>query len=504
MARQSALSSKVIVTNRAVLLAKYGPAGTKAIDGAVRALVAADRKRGFATRLFDLGSAALGKARVRDPSDPTENKAAIDAVARKHRPEYLVILGAHDVVPFQDLKNKLHDPADPDSDPDRFAGSDLPYACEAPYSQDVTKFLGPTRVVGRIPDLTGATSPAYLLARLRQSAVAKSTLRPTDAFALSAKVWVKSTKMSVRNILGAVPLVHSAPRAGPKFTRAQLGAKVHFVNCHGNQVDHTFSGEGPEDHYTTALDARKLDGLAAGTVAAFECCYGAELYDPRGLPAMSIANAYLAKGALGLVAATTIAYGPADDNANADVICQLFLEHVLRGASLGRAFLEARLAYVRQQSVVDPYDEKTLAQFVLLGDPALHPFAATPAGAAPTPPAVKHAARLQRRVRLMKAGQQLARDAAYTVPARRGARAALQAPALAAARKRFKHVRVFAVHESAATKRAAGKALARMPKAQRVFVATQRRRPGDRQAPLEGLLAYQVDGSVVQMTLHSR
>jgi hypothetical protein len=47
---------------------------------------------------------------------------------------------------------------------------------------------------------------------------------------------------------------------------------------------------------------------------------------------------------------------------------------VLRGASLSRAFLGARLAYVRQQSVADPYDEKTLAQFVLLGDPGEAPF----------------------------------------------------------------------------------------------------------------------------------
>ena len=94
---------------------------------------------------------------------------------------------------------------------------------------------------------------------------------------------------------------------------------------------------------------------------------------------MSIANQYLAKGAAGVVASTTISYGPADDNANADWICQFFIEQVLRGASLGRAFLEARLAYVRKQSVVDPYDEKTLAQFVLLGDPSLHPFVEAPA-----------------------------------------------------------------------------------------------------------------------------
>ena len=140
--------------------------------------------------------------RVTDATDPAENKAAVDAVAKKHRPEYLVILGSHDVVPYQDLKNKLHDPADPDSDPDRFAGSDLPYACEAPTARTSTKFLGPTRVVGRVPDLTGAATPTYLLALLKASASGQAAPRPDSCFALSAKVWVKSTKMSVRNILG--------------------------------------------------------------------------------------------------------------------------------------------------------------------------------------------------------------------------------------------------------------------------------------------------------------
>jgi len=507
------LSSKILVTNRGALLAKYGTGGVKAIEQAVKALTSADAKRGLATTFIYLDGASLGSARVTDPTDPAENKGAVDAVAKKHRPEYLVILGSRDVVPYQDLKNKLHDPADPDSDPDRFAGSDLPYACEAPYSQDVTKFLGPTRVVGRIPDLTGAATPAYLLARLKASGAARPQPRPDSCFALSAKVWVKSTKMSVRNILGAVPVVLTSPAAGPTFATKRLGEKVHFVNCHGNESDHTFSGEHPKDVYATAMDARKLKGLGTGTVAAFECCFGAELYDPQGLPAMSIANAYLAKGAVGIVAATTIAYGPADDNANADVICQLFLEQLLKGASLGRALLESRLAYVRQQSVVDPYDEKTLAQFVLLGDPSLHPFVeSTAPKAAPSPQARSqaHAARLQRRVRLMKAGERLSRETAYTVPAKSPQKVAavMRRPGLAAARRRFKHLRAFQVHEPAAARQVMGKALKTMPKAQLVFVATRQRRTsatGPTTPPrIEGLLAYQVNGEVVTRIVESR
>ncbi len=513
MAAKTELSTKLLLTNRAALRAKYGAGGLAKVDQAVRALIAADRLRGLRTQVVDLAGAALGSARVKDPADPTESKAAVDALVKRHRPEYLLILGSRDVVPYQDLKNKLHDPADPDSDSDRFAYSDLPYACEHGYSQDVTKFLGPTRVVGRLPDLTGAKNPAYLLGVLRHAAAAKSLARPDSAFALSAKVWLKSTKLSVRNLLGAVPTVLSSPTAGPKFSAKQLGEWVHFVNCHGNLSDPTFSGEGPRDHYKDALDARRLAGLRAGCVAAFECCYGAELYDPTGLSSMSIANAYLARGAAGLAASTTIAYGPEEGNANADVLCQQFLDHLLRGASLGRAMLEARLAYARAQSVVDPYDEKTLAQFVLLGDPSWHPFREGPAPKLRAKPAAAaqaaaHAARQQRRVRLMKAGQRLARDCSFTVPT--GAKPALALRAMHALERsfgqRFRHMRLFAVHDPGAAQSKLGKSATAMPSAKHVFVATRRTSTSreTRTPRFEGLLAYQVDGALVQIRLESK
>ncbi len=511
---KSNLSKKLLLTNREALLAKYGASSVGEIEKAVKALAVADKKRGFATKLMYLDGSALGAARVTDATDPAENKAAFDALAKKYRPEYFVILGSRDVVPYQDLKNKLHDPADPESDSDRFAWSDLPYACEARYSQEISKFLGPTRVVGRLPDLTGARSPKYLLDLLAHSAKALPKPRPETAFALSARIWSRSTNMSVRNILGAVPTVHDSPKAGPKFSAAQLGDPIHFVNCHGNESDPTFSGEGPEDHYSDALDSRKLKGLRRGTVAAFECCYGAELYDPTGLPAMGIANTYLSLGAAAVLASTTIAYGPAVGNANADILCQVFIEQLLRGASLGRALLEARLAYANQQSVVDPYDEKTLAQFVLLGDPSLHPFAdsgpkqgGAKAAVSAGVRASAHAARQQRRVRLMKAGEHLSKSCAYTLPTHKPhqAQQSLAKQALGLGSKGFRHVRVFSVVEPTPQRKSAGKAMATMPKASHVFVATRRRGRARSGTPrLEGLLAYWVNGNTVQIRLHSK
>lgn len=110
---------------------------------------------------------------------------------------------------------------------------------------------------------------------------------------------------------------------------------------------------------------------------AAECCFGAQLYDPadanRNQP--SICNTYLKKGAYGFFGSTNTAYGPDDDpgDRGADRLCQLFLRSVLDGASLGRAVLEARQHFVGEVPVLYPIDQKTLAQFILLGDPSIQP-----------------------------------------------------------------------------------------------------------------------------------
>ena len=98
---------------------------------------------------------------------------------------------------------------------------------------------------------------------------------------------------------------------------------------------------------------------------------------------MSIANTYLAKGAAGDWWPPPISpTARADANGNADIICQLFIEQLLRGClARPRDARSPPRVTSRQQSVVDPYDEKTLAQFVLLGYSSLHPF---PESTAPT------------------------------------------------------------------------------------------------------------------------
>jgi hypothetical protein len=365
-------TDKAIVTNITALRAKYG-AGYTQVKQALDQLVAADKARGLATKLVAIDSAtdmrrAKGKP-VASVKNQPQAKAAIDAIFKAYAPNYVMIVGASDVVPHITLDN-------PVGDDDPNVPSDVPYACTAPYSKNPKNFLGPTRVVGRLPDHVGATSPAFLVKLLGIAAGHRSRDRThySQHLAMSAEVWKKSTQLSLANLFGQAATVHTSPPSGPSWTPTQLRTRVHFINCHGAPSDPTFYGQRGRV-YPEAHQAKKLKGrIADGAVIAAECCYGGELYDPSDANGQAgICSTYLAEGAYAFLGSSTIAYGPAEGNGQADLICQYFIEAVLKGASTGRATLEARQRFAAQFSHLDPSDLKTLVQFNLLGDPAIHP-----------------------------------------------------------------------------------------------------------------------------------
>jgi hypothetical protein len=365
---------KVIVTNRVAMAAKYGKDLAK-IDGAIAKLVAADGKRGLQTTTADLSSAsemkAAGGKKVSAAKNARACKEAIDAVCTRHQPDYLMILGAPDLIPHQSLRNPMQDDDDE-------VMSDLPYACEAPYSRDAEDFTAPTRVVSRLPDVAGSSNALYLVGLLDVAASWQS--RPRKAFesyfGISAAVWEKSTRLSLKNLLGNGSRVKLSPTEGPNWTASFLGRRTHFINCHGDRSDIHFYGDDDVDYPIAHISTYLSQRIKEGTVAAAECCYGAELWDVAHAPAANafgICSTYLEQKAYGFFGSTNIAYGPADKNESADLICRHFLESVLAGASLGRAALEARQRYVKQARRLDPTDLKALAQFLLLGDPSIHP-----------------------------------------------------------------------------------------------------------------------------------
>lgn len=371
------MARKLIVTSEGRLKAKYGEAGWKRIEKAVQALVKADAARGVDTSLVSLDGKGLGKKAVKKSAQPESFKTAIDhAFTQAERPEYLVILGGPDVVPHQPLRNPTGD-----DDPD--VPSDLPYACEAKAGDKVERFVAASRTVGRIPDLPDSTDPGLLIGLLKRAAEwSPLTKKAYAAFlGLSAAEWQKSTTLSLQALFGKSAKTRLSPKEGPKWKRADLSSRAHFINCHGAPSDPQFYGQAGSS-YPIAYFSGGLAGLVKpGTVVAAECCYGAELYAPADGTA-GICATYLHEGAIGYLGSTTIAYGPADSNGAADLVCRFFMEAVLEDASLGKALLVARQRFAEAAAPLSPIDLKTIAQFCLLGDPSLHAIAtaATKAG----------------------------------------------------------------------------------------------------------------------------
>lgn len=390
-------STKILVTHRGALEAKYGTS-VRRVFRAVERLVAADATRGLSTRLVcldqaqdmaEFGCAPMG-APIDDPAhgpggDQAGAKNAVDAIDAKLRPHYLVLLGGPDVVPLQWLRNTagVFDEAACNGDEDPNVPSDLPYACETRFSREPEDFQGPTRVVGRLPDVPAATNPDLFVKIIDQAANAKP-LRARDYakwMGLSAKAWQESSRATLMMIFGhANGLILSPPRTN-RWAREALEPRLHFINCHGGNCHDAFLGDGPNGQ-VEAISSRTLRGkVTPGTVVAAECCYGAKIFSPRKSEGaergqrLGMPLEYLRQGAYGFFGSTTIAYGPEDHIDYADVVCRQFVREVLAGRSLGRAVLEARLAYVKRDPWRDPVKLKTLAQFNLLGDPSIHPVA---------------------------------------------------------------------------------------------------------------------------------
>ena len=363
---------KCVVTSRKNLQAKYDKQLGK-VEKLLKQLVTHDKKRGIRTMIVYIDDSASAKAAgIPAVSSITRrsSKESIDRLYQKHRPAYLVIFGAQDVIPFQEIQN----PAD---DEDIVIPSDLPYACDKPYGTRVQSFTGPTRVMGRSPDLPGQPDIAFIT-RVLENIFRHKSVEDTlmmDYFAISCDIWKKSTRQSLLSIFGNHEKLKLSPPSGEKHTKTDLKPRTHFYNCHGALADPRFYGE-KAGRFPVAQHAPVLKGkITPGTLVAAECCYGAELYNPEFQDdrQMGIALAYLQEGALAFMGSSTIAYGPPDGQDLADLITQYFVKQVIAGSSTGRAMLEARQQFLAQVGPhLDPYELKTLAQFYLLGDPSLH------------------------------------------------------------------------------------------------------------------------------------
>jgi hypothetical protein len=403
---------KLSVTVKHRLKCKYGAVKLKRIRTAIRAWIKADALRGIRTEHVEVDDSPAMKKHGLEPvklvdgkATPLDIKRAIDRLWKKitPTPDYLVLFGGCDIVPMFVVAN----PFDPRGDNDSLfpqqrekVPTDNPYASSLPFrSSDRRSYLVPDRVIGRIPDRVGSRDPAWLVRYLNSAT--KSQPESVDRYMKTYAICTYRASRAGDKCMKYIARPDSKLLLSPptkdywRSANHRLSARLHIIKCHGSPGDPKLYGQ-KWNHYPYAMNTHTLRTyLKPATVVATMCCYGAQIFSPakavdRTPKALAkalrvepkrggwpLASTYLRDGALGFVGPTVTTYAGDSEMMSADWIVAAYLNGILGGASIGRAFQESKQDYLRwlnQQGQAPGIDEElTLIEYVLLGDPSITP-----------------------------------------------------------------------------------------------------------------------------------
>jgi hypothetical protein len=400
---------KLSVTVKSHLDHKYDDAALEKINDAVKGWIEADKNRGIQTvhvavddpsEMREVWRNYFPKAppvrSVSGKATPVKIKQAIDDLWKRLKPKYLVLFGGDDVVPMFKVPNPT---LYWKQDWDKMLRTDNPYASSKAFDpQDIDSYLVPDRVIGRIPDMKGSrkrTDPTWLLNYLKtaMSWAAQSPNFYEKTYAICTSESTGAGKECMQFISKPVSDLLISPPTDDTLTSARnrLSAPLHLIKCHGNRLDATFWGHDPVENnekkaWKRAITSTTLKAcLKPATVVGATCCWGAQIFSPdarhvRSHKRWPLASTYLRKGALGFVGATGRAWFGGDTMRFADYIVGDYFKWILRHASIGRALLESKHGYMcyylEGGGTADALDQKTMVEYVLLGDPSIHPVAA--------------------------------------------------------------------------------------------------------------------------------
>jgi hypothetical protein len=385
-------SVKLSVTVKYRLEGKYDSAALKKIYAAIERWKNEDSKRGVYTLNIAVDDPEdmkeWGAAPVSGEATPEKIKQAIDDLWKKitPTPDYLVLFGAHDIVPMFEVTNPTNLWK---KDDDQTVLTDNPYASTKRFRRsDQKSYLIPNRVIGRIPDMLSDPDPAWFVDYLKTATKWKSRDASTynRPYAICTAEAKDAGMACIQQAFAkpTLPLFACPPTSDISTpARHRLAKRLHMIKCHGNPGDPAFWGYRTSDQDKPAITSETLKlRLKPATVVATMCCFGAQIFSPKDADTWPLASTYLRKGALGFVGSTMKAWVGLADMSGADWIVTDYLRRVLEGASIGRAFLESKQDnpgyYYTRGRVQGIQEEKTLIEYILLGDPSIHPVSSVP------------------------------------------------------------------------------------------------------------------------------
>jgi len=393
----------VIMTSKNRLINKYGASSTGIIFEKIKDLNnSINLHPGWKALIFvpdDINYTRLYEVDVVDEFNPWKIKNSLTDLdiylsTRGQMIGCLLIIGGPDIIPFHSLPN-------PTDDKDKGVFSDNPYS-----TRDANYFI-PEWPVGRLVDEAN-NDPGLLIKQLRSALethqsinanenlikkyqsilfgkisikeILKKLLKKYSNFGYSAEVWRRSSLAAFRPIGNGDQLKISPPLNEGNIDYANLmKAKWAYFNLHGlsntsdwyGQRDGLLKTDGPD--FPIALSSSQLNLCHSIPEIIFsEACYGGLINDKE--IDSSIALKFIDKGVLGLIGSTCISYGSINSPLiGADLLAYIFWTYLKRGYSVGHAFIQSKIGFVKvmnqRQGYLDGEDQKTLISFTLYGDP---------------------------------------------------------------------------------------------------------------------------------------
>lgn len=362
------------IASRTAITDTLGPEAITAVEPLLGHYIAAARNAGVEAALLIIDDAESMEAFGLKPLGLASAElvrtliaAVRNAVMQTGRSlDSVLLVGGHGMFPLFSFTNPV---VDRQLDPDTIVESDNPYGVlDTPTSG--ADWLAPSIPVGRIYDSGSVDTFSRALSGVIASHEARSQRQ--GSLAIYNADWLDVSLDVAQSLPSPMDAVMAPPYELGTNVR-ELDRAVVYVNLHG------FSGTPGWQSYDSLTDrfidvvtpASFLPETMVGTFVFSETCYGAQVVGRT--PEDSCALSAHASGAT-VIGATGLVWGsvlkPWAFVADADALARCVFQRFGAGMSVGAAFKAGRDAFLLGRAL-NPFEQKTALQFILLGDPSL-------------------------------------------------------------------------------------------------------------------------------------
>jgi len=286
------------------------------------------------------------------------------------RPEYLFIIGGHDVIPMAIINNEPACYAD-DIDID----TDMPYSYLK--ADDFENLLWSGKIFresvylysGRLP--IPSDSHIDTLAQYLNKAVKALDygVAINSCYGMTAESWVAASRKIIENV-DTIKKLHTSPDIdlynvdGVFNTSAQL----YYFNLHGSDAPGSPEFFGDSDKAISPDFLRNAENL---NFLISEACYGAKFIDYDIDDCMLLTAIH--SNTITFAGSSRVAFGAANENlSSADIIAKSFIDILFNGYSSGKALSQARIdVYDACSDDHFEYGTTSAVEFNLFGEPIL-------------------------------------------------------------------------------------------------------------------------------------